>query len=185
MAAVLAVATLGSSCQCQSWGCQASCPCACTCPCEDQSLCNALDTPGTRSQEVFVFHASLYNGSSRPAIENFGHYPFAQISTVAVYTGTGNNTAIDTPLLLCTAHSHGTRVVGGVGGQWGTAPFQDDIMTNATTRDAAANQYVQEAVGWGYDGLNLNVEFGAPPFCNTLLATNHTSPAPPRPLPSV
>jgi hypothetical protein len=155
-------------CPCRSWGCQPACPCACPCPCDDQSLCDPLSSakPATPGElEVFAFHAHLYNESGdavhhRSGAQNFERYPWANLSTVAIYTGVGNDTnGTWTTELLCTAHKHQVRVVLGCGGQWTAAPWTADTIGDSTKRAALIKQYIDSAVINGLDGLSLDVEY--------------------------
>lgn len=156
-------------CPCLSWGCQPACPCACPCPCGDQSLCGPLTSakpaPPAGELEVFAFHAHLYNESGdaahpRSGAQNFESYPWANLSTVAIYTGVGNDTnGTWTPELLCTAHKHKVRVVLGCGGQWTAGPWTAANIGNPAKRASLIKQYIDSAVLYGLDGLSLDVEY--------------------------
>ena len=174
------------TCPCLSWGCQAACPCACPCPCGDPSLCAPLtQTPGTKARpEVVAYHAHLYNetgcdqvgpdglplgpGSpcptARVGTQHWAGYPWDRITTIAIYTGidqpapfAANNTG--TPLLICTAHRRSVKVIQGVGGQWTQGPWTAENLNDTAKRRALAKQYIDSAVLYGMDGLNLDVEY--------------------------
>ncbi len=150
------------TCPCESWGCGARCPCACPCPCADQQLCGPLlaEPAGAPRREVLAFHAHLYNESARTGAQNFDLYPWEKLTTIAIYTGLGNDTTgTDSVLLTCTAHSHGVRVLLGTGGQWSVAPWTASNLKSEANRKALAKQYIDGAVLYGLDGLNLDVEY--------------------------
>jgi hypothetical protein len=173
LAVAVPTATTGTApwkCPCESWGCQPACPCACPCPCADQTLCAPLgaaavrhghrDAPVAARREVLAFHAHLYNESGRTGAQNFDHYPWDQLTTVAIYTGVGNSSnGTDSVLLTCTAHSHGVRVTLGQGGQWTVGPWTVANLNTSTKRKALAKQYIDSAVLYGLDGLDLDVEY--------------------------
>ena len=79
-------------CPCD-YGCSVSCPCMCACPCaDDPTLCYPMDpAPNVHDRELWAFHAHLYNETGRSAAANFDHYPWANLTTVAVYTGEGDH----------------------------------------------------------------------------------------------
>ena len=161
-------------CPCRSWGCQASCPCACPCPCGEPSLCAPL-TQTTAQSEVIAYHAHLYNESGcglhgapcpteRRGAQHWAGYPWDRITTVAIYTGidqpapfAANDTG--TPLLICTAHKYSVKVIQGCGGQWTVGPWTADTLNDTAKRRALAKQYIDGAVLYGMDGLNLDVEY--------------------------
>ena len=166
------------TCPCLSWGCGASCPCACPCPCDDASLCaplaNAPPTSPARP-EVVAYHAHLYNESGcglggapcpteRVGAQHWAGYPWDRLTTVAIYTGVDepapfakNDTG--TPLLICTAHKRSVKVIMGCGGQWTVGPWATANLNDTAKRQALAKQYIDGAVLYGMDGLNLDVEY--------------------------
>ncbi|KAJ9440887.1 putative di-N-acetylchitobiase 2 [Diplonema papillatum] len=110
------------------------------CPCKDASLCAPVSI--THDKEVFGFNA----GSTQEQWENLD---WTQVTTIAWSTETS---------LVCEAHSHNARVVGGA-----ATMNLTELGTNATAFDLYVNNTVKMVQTMFLDGVTFDYENPLPP----------------------
>eukprot|EP01062_Namystynia_karyoxenos_P014439 TRINITY_DN15199_c0_g1_i2.p1 TRINITY_DN15199_c0_g1~~TRINITY_DN15199_c0_g1_i2.p1 ORF type:complete len:365 (+),score=83.87 TRINITY_DN15199_c0_g1_i2:85-1179(+) len=103
------------------------------CACANASLCKPVSTP-LPAAEKLAFTTST----------NWPHFDWTQVTTVAVFG------KVD-PQLICTAHSHGARVVVG-------ADMDKAQLGNETARSAWVGSLLAQAQASGLDGVNVDIE---------------------------
>jgi spore germination protein YaaH len=137
------------------------------CSCAYMTLCEPLHTRPP-SPEVHVW---TDNGTQEPRLDNWKHFNWSVIDTVVRMSGhplqvqadgtvaIGSRSAWPDSELLCTAHSHGVRVVVVVlSNHKGDPAFFTKLLGNASAVKVMAGQLASAVAAAGFDGLEFDFE---------------------------